>query len=69
MIYFKDAAFILVLRVMKSIQNSSEIENAVKQLSLDAIDVLMKYIYKGLGRVPSHISILLNWHDKVSFFS
>ena len=61
----KDSAFTLVLRVLKSIQNGNDIENAVKQLNLDAVDVLMKYIYKGFEREPNNSSILLNWHEKV----
>jgi len=62
----KDAAFSLVLRVLKSIQNSAEIENAVKSLNSDAVDVLMKYIYKGFDREPGNSSLLLNWHEKVN---
>jgi len=62
----KDAAFNLVLRVLKTIQNSAEIENAVRSLSADAVDVLMKYIYRGFEREPNNSSLLLNWHEKVS---
>jgi actin related protein 2/3 complex subunit 5 len=61
----KDAAFQLVLRVLKSIQNGSEIEKAVRQLDINAVDVLMKYIYKGFEKESNNSSILLNWHEKV----
>ncbi len=61
----KDAAFQLVMKVLRSIQNSIEIENAVKTLGPDSIDVLMKYIYKGFEKEPKDSGILLNWHEKV----
>ena len=57
------------MRVLRSFNasNSNEIENAVKSLSLDAIDVLMKYVYKGFEKEPSSSSVLLTWHEKVCF--
>ncbi len=62
---FKDATFSLVLRVLKSFQNSLEIDNAVKSLNQDSIDVLMKYIYRGFEREPRDSGLLLTWHEKV----
>ncbi|XP_072016005.1 actin-related protein 2/3 complex subunit 5-like [Amphiura filiformis] len=60
----KDKALKLVLRVLTSFK-PSEIEKSVDALDKDAIDVLMKYIYKGFA-VPSDNSsaILLSWHEK-----
>jgi hypothetical protein len=55
----------LVLRVLRSFTNSNEIENAVKSLNIDAIDVLMKYVYKGFEKEPKDSGLLLNWHEKV----
>ena len=54
--------FQLVMRVLKSFQNSAEIENAVKTLNPDALDVLMKYVYKGFEREPRESGLLLTWH-------
>lgn len=54
------------MRVLRSIQSSNDIDNAVKTLNDDAIDVLMKYIYKGFEKEPKDSSILLTWHEKVS---
>jgi len=61
-------AFQLVMRVLRSFNqsNSNEIDNAVKSLSLDAIDVLMKYVYKGFEKEPTSSSVLLTWHEKVN---
>jgi actin related protein 2/3 complex subunit 5 len=65
----KDAAFQLVMRVIKSFQNSAEIDNAIKQLDVDGIDTLMKYIYKGFEREPKDSPSLLAWHEKVFFLN
>jgi actin related protein 2/3 complex subunit 5 len=61
----KETTFSLVMRVLKSFQNTNEIENAVKALNQEGIDVLMKYIYKGFEREPRDSGVLLNWHEKV----
>lgn len=54
----------LTLRVLLSIK-SGQIEEAVGTLSLDDIDILMKYIYKGF-ETPTEGSSghLLLWHEK-----
>lgn len=58
----------LAIRVMTAFK-SSEIDGAVKSLSSDLIDVLMKYIYRGF-EFPSDGSSasLLTWHEKVTKF-
>lgn len=66
----KDAVFNLVMRVLRSFSSSSDIDNAVKSLSEDSIDVLMKYIYRGFEKEPRDSAHLLSWHEKVlEFFS
>ncbi len=45
---------------------TSEIEKAINDLDKDAIDVLMKYIYKGFSEPSDNSSaVLLVWHEKV----
>ncbi len=55
----------MVLSVLKSFSNSNEIENAVKSLDSEQIDVLMKYIYKGFDKEPKSSNTFLSWHEKV----
>ncbi|XP_077986685.1 actin-related protein 2/3 complex subunit 5-C-like [Glandiceps talaboti] len=60
----KDKAFQLVLRVLSAFK-SSEMENGVKQLDKDTLDILMKYLYKGFECPTDNSSaILLTWHEK-----
>ncbi|RMZ92937.1 actin-related 2 3 complex subunit 5 [Brachionus plicatilis] len=61
----KDAVLNLVMRVLRSFPNSLEIDNAVKSLSDEALDVLMKYIYRGFEKEPRDSAQLLTWHEKV----
>jgi actin related protein 2/3 complex subunit 5 len=61
----KDNSFQLVMRVLRSFPNSADIENAVKGLNEESVDVLMKYIYKGFEREPRDSTVLLTWHEKV----
>ncbi|OWR44897.1 putative Arp2/3 complex subunit ARPC5 [Danaus plexippus plexippus] len=60
----KDNALALTLKVLLAIK-SVQIEEAVGSLSLDDIDILMKYIYRGF-EYPSEGSSghLLLWHEK-----
>jgi actin related protein 2/3 complex subunit 5 len=60
----KDRAVQLVMRVMLSFK-ASEIEQTVKSLDQQGLDVLMKYIYRGF-EFPSDGSSaqLLTWHEK-----
>ena len=55
----------MVIRVLRSFQNASDIEAAVRGLNDDSIDVLMKYIYRGFEREPRDSATLLIWHEKV----
>ncbi len=61
----KEAAFQLVMRVLRNFQNSSEIEKGVNSLDIDSVDILMKYIYKGFEKEPKDSASLLTWHEKV----
>ena len=54
-----------MINVLRSFPNSSDIENAVKSLDMDLVDVLMKYLYKGFEKEPRYSNVFLNWHDKV----
>jgi hypothetical protein len=68
---FKDRAFQVILNVLRSFPNANatadnkDIENAVKSLDMDLVDILMKYIYKGFEKEPKFSNVFLNWHDKV----
>ena len=55
------------MRVLRSFQNQTEIDNAAKTLNDEGVDVLMKYIYKGFEKEPRDSSVLLTWHEKVDF--
>ncbi|XP_017769874.1 PREDICTED: actin-related protein 2/3 complex subunit 5-like protein [Nicrophorus vespilloides] len=60
----KENALNLTLKVLLSIK-TSQIDEAIKALGKDYIDVLMKYVYKGF-EMPSEGSSghLLVWHEK-----
>ncbi|XP_062515547.1 actin-related protein 2/3 complex subunit 5-like [Corticium candelabrum] len=60
----KDRFFALVMRVLSGFK-TSEIDIAAKGLTLDQIDILMKYIYRGFAE-PSEkgSALLLQWHEK-----
>ncbi|MGH0125914.1 UNVERIFIED_CONTAM: hypothetical protein FKN15_026463 [Acipenser sinensis] len=54
----------IVLKVLTSFR-SSEIEQAVKSLDKNSVDLLMKYIYKGFEKPSDNSSaVLLQWHEK-----
>lgn len=61
----KDNACNLALRVMISIK-ASQIEETVKSLDRDQLDILMKYVYRGFEQ-PSegNSGHLLVWHEKI----
>ena len=45
---------------------AADVEKAVKSLSSEQVDVLMKYIYRGFASpTENSCGILLSWHDKV----
>jgi len=60
----KDHAMSITLRVLMSIK-SSQMDEVIKSLTPDQVDVLMKYIYRGF-EVPAEGSSahLLTWHEK-----
>jgi actin related protein 2/3 complex subunit 5 len=50
-----------------SAAKTSDIPNIVKTLNTAQLDVLMKFIYRGMGSPELYNpSILLAWHEKVS---
>jgi len=61
----QDAALSLTMRVLLSVK-FAQMEEAVAALDREALDVLMKYIYRGFEN-PSEGSSghLLAWHEKV----
>ncbi|KAK7469180.1 arp2/3 complex subunit [Stygiomarasmius scandens] len=65
-------AKILSLQTLMTILNSTkatEIPTAVKSLSQDSQDALMKYLYKGMALTGSgdmNASVLLTWHEKLT---
>ncbi len=62
----KDAALDVVLKAIGAIKEA-EIEDAVGALKLEECDVLMKFIYRGLGQPKkgSQYPLLLKWHPIV----
>ncbi|KPP60020.1 hypothetical protein Z043_122011 [Scleropages formosus] len=61
----KERAQAIVLKVLTSFR-SSEIEQAVRSLDRNGVDLLMKYIYRGFEKPSENSSaILLQWHEKV----
>ena len=61
----------LVMDILNSTR-TTDITPALKALSMDERDTLMKYLYRGMemGRLPSapapiNCAVLLSWHDKV----
>jgi actin related protein 2/3 complex subunit 5 len=45
---------------------STDIATALKSLNVDQMDVLMKYVYKGMaGPETYNPAILLQWHEKL----
>nr|XP_044992869.1 actin-related protein 2/3 complex subunit 5-like protein [Jaculus jaculus] len=60
----KERAQGLVLKVLTNLKGS-EIEQAVQSLDRNAIDLLMKYIYKGFEKPTENSSaMLLQWNEK-----
>lgn len=63
----KNASFDVVCKAMVGIKEA-DIAAAVGALSLDECDVLMKYLYRGLGpagKKNETYTILLKWHPVV----
>ncbi|XP_034412200.1 actin-related protein 2/3 complex subunit 5-like isoform X1 [Cyclopterus lumpus] len=60
----KERAELLVVKVLSSFK-SSDIEKAVGSLDQAAVDLLMKYIYRGFESPNDNSSaVLLQWHEK-----
>jgi len=59
----KDQNSAVVLSVLAGIKEK-DLEAAVNALNADQLDVLMKYIYKGLG-TGEQSTALLKWHESV----
>lgn len=63
----KSASFEVVCKALVAIKEA-EIAGAVEKLSLDECDVLMKYLYLGLGpagKKNETYTMLLKWHPVV----
>ena len=63
----KEKSTLLAVRVLSSMK-TSEIAGAIQSLSVEDLDTLMKYIYKGfsLGLDGQQCGCLLSWHEKVA---
>ncbi len=63
----KDKSTSLVVRVLTSYKQT-EMESALKKLSDDEAELLMKYIYKGMDILADGptCQCLLAWHAQVS---
>ena len=59
----KDKSLECVLLVLTTVRED-QIDTCLSGLSLDEIDVLVKYVYKGLG-LPRNNGPLFKWHAKV----
>ena len=54
------------MEALTSVKTAAEIGSIAKDLSVDQIDTLMKYIYKGMSKPESYnAATLLTWHEKV----
>ena len=63
----KNMSFDVVLKVLNTVKDA-EIANVVGALTMEECDVLMKYIYRGLGpagKKNETYSKLLHWHPEV----
>lgn len=61
----KDKYIQLVMEIMASVR-SSDIGNVVRSLSVDQVDLIMKYIYRAMATPSAFSSVpLLAWHEKV----
>ena len=62
---WQERNFNIVLDVLTRFR-AADVEKAVKGLSSEQVDVLMKYIYRGFSSpTENSCGILLSWHDKV----
>ena len=57
------------MQVLMSFRGAEKIEEAVESLNKDAVDTLMKYIYRGFeltGSEHVNCALLLVWHEKAT---
>ena len=65
LVSWQERNFNIVLDVLTRFR-AADVEKAVKSLSPEQVDVLMKYIYRGFASpTENSCGILLSWHDKV----
>nr|WAQ15588.1 ARPC5 [Halisarca dujardinii] len=58
--------FALVLDVLGRFK-AADIEKAVKDLSSEELDILMKYLYRGFAEpTENSCGVLLNWHQQIT---
>lgn len=62
----QDKSMECVLMVLTGVRED-QIETCLSGLSLDELDILVKYVYKGLG-MPRNNGPLFKWHAKVCRF-
>ena len=63
----KAAAYEVVARVLSAVKDA-DVQAVVDTLSLEQCDVLMKYLYRGLGQPAKKqdvYTMLLKWHPLV----
>ncbi|ORX97978.1 ARP2/3 complex 16 kDa subunit (p16-Arc) [Basidiobolus meristosporus CBS 931.73] len=61
----KDTTTQVVMEVLSSTK-LSDIPNVVKSLAPEELDVLMKYLYRGMASPEQYnCSVILSWHEKV----
>lgn len=61
----KDKAALTMLKVLTAFK-SSEMENVIKSLSKEDIDLLVKYVYKCMEKPQDGSgAALLAWHEKL----
>ncbi|KAG7092314.1 hypothetical protein E1B28_008676 [Marasmius oreades] len=64
----KNVSLQILLTILNTTK-STEISTVIKSLSMDARDILMKYLYKGMGKPgwgDISGSVLLGWHEKLT---
>ena len=60
----------MVMEALTSVKTAADIATITKTFSVDQIDTLMKYIYKGMSKPESfNAATLLTWHEKVCILS
>lgn len=60
----KDKGTAVVLEVLAAAAKEEQVNTSVDALSLDECDILIKYVYKGLG-ITTNNGPLFRWHARV----